>query len=105
MNFIIGKPALSQEEFLQALTSQFPTLAEEVLDEDYAGLIHLQASCLARYANELIWTARLDLLERVFHFFREIIDKVDLDPENALYVSFLEHIEMAGNAANEQAAP
>jgi hypothetical protein len=103
-NFIIVKPMLSQETFLQSLVEQFPELASDVLDEDYAGLIHIQMGCMARYANQLIKQARFDALERLFSFFQNTVDKVDSSTENALYVSFLEHVEMNGDADKSKAA-
>ena len=104
VNFIIVKPLLSQAAFLQSLAEQFPELAPEVLDEDYAGLIHLQMGCMARYANQLIKQARFDTLEKLFGFFQSSVDKVDSSTENALYVSFLEHIEMDGDDEKSTAA-
>ena len=104
MNFIIPTPELSRKDFLQSLTNHFPAIAEEVLGEDYTGLIHLQVACLARYANRLIATARLDELERVFRFFHDTVERVDSDTENALYVSFLEHIDMDGESSLEKEA-
>ncbi|WP_457067285.1 DUF7674 family protein [Hymenobacter sp. UYAg731] len=103
-NFIIVKPPLSQAAFLQSLVEQFPELASDVLDEDYAGLIHLQIGCMARYANQLLKQARFDTLERLFSFFQNTVDKVDSSTENALYVSFLEHVEMNGDDEKSKAA-
>jgi hypothetical protein len=102
MNFIIVKPELSQADFLQLLIMHFPSLEADVLDD--AGLIHLQVASLARYANDCLTMARLDELQRVFEFFHQTIEKVDSATENALYVSFLEHVEMGGDAFINQEA-
>jgi hypothetical protein len=102
MNFIIVKPELSQADFLQLLIMHFPSLEADVLDD--TGLIHLQVASLARYANDCLATARLDELQRVFEFFHQTIEKVDSATENALYVSFLEHVEMGGDAFINQEA-
>lgn len=104
MNFIIVRPNITQEEFLNRLTEVFPEISDEVLDEDYAGLIHLQIACLARYANQLIQHDRFDTLESVFRLFSDTVDEVDSLTENALYVSFLEHIEMEGASAKAREA-
>ncbi len=104
MNFIIVKPSITQEEFLNRLTEAFPEISDEVLDEDYAGLIHLQIACLAKYANQLIQHGRFDTLGSVFRFFSDTVDKVDSLTENALYVSFLEHVEMDGDSAKAREA-
>ncbi|MFD1469205.1 hypothetical protein ACFQ48_13305 [Hymenobacter caeli] len=104
MNFTITKPNISQEEFLNHLVKVFPEISDEVLDEDYADLIHLQIACLARYANQLIQHSRFDVLRRVFSFFSVTVEKVDSDTENALYVSFLEHVEMDGDSVKAREA-
>ncbi|WP_460557143.1 DUF7674 family protein [Hymenobacter daeguensis] len=104
VNFIIVQPLLSRKAFLQLLAEEFPEIAEEVLDEDYTGLIHLQVSCMARYANLLIQNGRFDALEKLFSFFHSVVKKVDSSTENALYVSFLEHVDMDGDSEKAKAA-
>ena len=104
MNFIIRKSRLSQEEFLHCLIERFPSLKAELADEDYKGLIHLQVSVLARYTNKCLSSGQLDELQKVFDFFHQTIEKVDSATENALYVSFLEHIEMEGTSKNVEQA-
>lgn len=104
VNFVIVQPLLSREDFLQLLAKEFPAIAEEVLDEDYAGLIHLQVSPMARYANGLIQAGQFDELERLFNFFHQVVTKVDSVTENALFVSFLEHVDMAGESEKAQHA-
>lgn len=104
VNFVIVKPLLSQEDFLRSLVEQFPELAHEVLDEEYVGLIHLQMGCVARYANALIQQSKFDTLERLFNFFHNTVEKVDSSTENALYVSFLERIEMNEDSAKSREA-
>lgn len=92
------QPLLSREAFLFSLAEAFPEIAEEVLDEDYAGLIHLQISPMARYANQLISARQFETLKKLFDFFHHVVKKVDSVTENALYVSFLEHVDMAGDS-------
>ena len=97
MNFKIVKPEITRDELLKLLAEQFPEIEEELLDEDYSGLIHLQIGLLANYANENIEKARFDELQRIFDFFSDVVDKVDSTTENAFFVSFLEHLNMDGN--------
>lgn len=104
MNFVIAKSLLSQETFLEQLCQQFLEITAEITDEDYAGLIHLQIGCLARYANQLIQHGRFDVLRSLFSFFSNTVNKVDSLTENALYVSFLEHVEMDGDFAKAREA-
>lgn len=104
MNFIIVKPELSRAELIELMVQQFPEIKEDVLDEDYSDLIHLQIGYLADYANNKIGIARFDEVQRVFHFFEKVITKVDSHTENAFYVSFLEHLNMDGNSEKERMA-
>ncbi|QHT66088.1 hypothetical protein GXP67_05100 [Rhodocytophaga rosea] len=69
-------------------------LASELKDEYYQGLIYLQVACLAGYANSCLSAGRLDELKRIIVFFQLTVEKVDTTTENALYVSFLEHLEL-----------
>lgn len=96
MNFTITKANVTTEEFLHYLVESFPGIKEEVLDPDYEGLIHLQIAALARYANDCTDSKNFEELKRVIDFFNVMVDKVDPVTENALYVSFLEHLDFNG---------
>ncbi len=104
MNFVIIKPEISQEEFLRHLIEQFPTLKSEVEDEFCQGLIYLQISYLTHYTNTCVATGRIDEVKRILDFFHETVEKVDTTTENALYVSFLEHLELDAESKNAQEA-
>lgn len=73
-------------------------------DEDYQGLIHLQIACLTRYTNTCVAAGRIDEAGRILDFFHQTVEKVDTTTENALYVSFLEHLELDANNKNAQEA-
>ena len=51
MKFKIAKTQLSTPEFLQLLVEQFPAIKDDVLDEDYKGLITLQVKFFTKYAT------------------------------------------------------
>ena len=104
MNFKIVKPEISRDELLTLLAEQFPEIEEELFDEDYAGLIHLQIGLLANHTNENIEKARFDEIQRIFDFFSVVIEKLDSTTENAFYVSFLEHRNMDGNSEKAKQA-
>ncbi len=101
MKFKIIKSDISRSEFLGILSEQFPEIKEEIEDEDYKDLIHLQVAIFARYANDQLERKRHDELHRIFDFFEKVITKVDSRTENALYVSFLEHVELEKLNKNE----
>jgi hypothetical protein len=100
VNLVPMQPEITRPSFIRLLAERFPAIASDVLDEDYAGLLHLQVSFLADYANDCLAAGRLDELRRVVDFFQEMVTKKDGEVENALYVSFLEHVEMAGDSKN-----
>lgn len=96
MKLKIVNPELSVDEFLQLLVNHFPESTEEVLDPDFIGLIHLQLGGFANYTNKCIETKRFDELKKIFIFFEASVGKVHATVENALYVSFLEHVGFKG---------
>ena len=98
VNFVIVEPEISYPEFIGLLTQQFPVIADDVLDESYEDLPHLQVSFLAKYANHCLATNQLAEFGRTIHFFQQMVDKVDSLVENALYVSFLEYLEIGGQS-------
>ncbi len=78
------------------LVNYFPETKDEVLDQDYLGLIHLQMARFANYANECFETKRFDEINKIFDFIEATVNKVDTEVENALYVSFLEYLDFKG---------
>ncbi|MFM7856566.1 MAG: hypothetical protein ACKO96_32745, partial [Flammeovirgaceae bacterium] len=96
MNFQIVKSELPANEFLKLLVDHFPEIKNEVLDPDYDGLIHLQVGGLYNYANKCVDTKRFDELKKIFDFFEATVTKVHTTVENAVYVSFLEHVDFKG---------
>ncbi|HEK19298.1 DUF7674 family protein [Mucilaginibacter sp.] len=104
MKFKIAKTQLSTPEFLQLLVEQFPAIKDDVLDEDYKGLITLQVKFFTKYANNCISTGRLDEVRRVFEFFEAVLPKIDSDLDNALHVTFLERLNLDDDNVNAREA-
>jgi hypothetical protein len=102
MELIPHQPALTRARFLAELVERFPAVAEDVLEHE--GLIHLQVSAWARYANTCVAHGHLQELARVIDYFQQTVEQVDSTTENALYVSFLEHLEFSGESQNAQLA-
>jgi hypothetical protein len=96
VNFVILKPKITADEFLKYLVKYFPKIREDVLDSSINGLIHLQILQLAQYINNSVNVKEFDELKRAINFFEVTVDKVDSVTENALYVSFLEHLDFNG---------
>jgi hypothetical protein len=106
VNFITVKsePEMSHAQFVSLTAETFPTVAEDILDEFWDGLIHLQVACLKRYANECLAASNLIEFERILRFVDYVLPKVDDSLDNALHVSFIEMLELDGDNPTRQAA-
>ncbi|PAW94196.1 hypothetical protein CKK33_12150 [Mucilaginibacter sp. MD40] len=104
MKFKIYQTQLSTQEFLQLLVEQFPAVKDDVLDEDYEGLITLQVKFFTKYANNCISAGRLDEVRRVFEFFEAVLGKVNSDINNALHVTFLKRLDLDDDNVNAREA-
>jgi spermidine synthase len=102
MELIPYQPKLTQAQFLADLIERFPAVAADVLEEE--GLIHLQVSAWARYANTCLAHGQLEEVARIIEYFQHTVEQVDSTTENALYVSFLEHLEFSGASENAKQA-
>jgi hypothetical protein len=65
------------ENFVNDLINTFPEIKEEVLDEDYEGLITLQIGCFMRFINNAIKANNLVLFKKCMDFIQENINIVD----------------------------
>jgi len=77
---------------IEYLESSFPHLAEEMHDETWDGLLHLQMAVFARWAQEVITSGDQRTWEQVTKVFLKIWRDCHPDVTNALNVSFLEHL-------------
>ncbi len=77
---------------IEHLESTFPHLASEMHDEINDGLLHLQMAVFARWAQEVISTEDSNTWGQVTKAFLTIWRDCDPDVNNALNVSFLEHL-------------
>jgi hypothetical protein len=68
VNFVIVKPEISHADFVRLTAEKFPVIAEDIQDESYDSLIHLQVACLKRYANECLVANNLAEFERILRF-------------------------------------
>jgi hypothetical protein len=60
--------------------------------------MRLQVSSLAHYANQCLSTGQLEELARILAYFYQTVELVDINTENALYVTFLEHLDFEREA-------
>jgi hypothetical protein len=97
-SFITVNDGLTTDQFLILYSEEFPNLESEIYDEGCRDLIYVQIGLLSNYINECIKEGALKEVLRAFIFFERMVNRVNTEVENALYVSFLEHIKMEGDS-------
>ena len=77
-----------------ALWEEFQELREEL--REYEGLLHLQLAALARHTQAAIVAGDLATVRRDFMFVDRVLGHADEFVENAIHVSYLEHVALSG---------
>ena len=93
---------LGHKEFTPALIEAFPELREEVEDEVFAGLLHLEMACFARYTQAAIDAGDDGRLGVCYEFADRFFLAADDELKNAFYVSYLENLHF-GRPGDEKA--
>ena len=75
---------------MAALRDAFPGLVAELDEED--GLLHLETACFARLCQRAIDTGDRVLVRRCFRLARVAAMEGDAGVQNAIGVSFIEHL-------------
>ncbi|MGZ3814024.1 MAG: DUF7674 family protein [Mucilaginibacter sp.] len=94
-----------ENAFLNDLIQEFPTIKEEVMDEDYLGLISLQLGCFRRFTQKAIDTDNLDLIKKCFLFVDENFDIVSAEIKSSLYISYLAKLNFSPKSKVEGLLP
>jgi hypothetical protein len=87
---------LGHKEFTPALIAAFPELQEEVEDEVFRGLLHLEMACFARYTQAAIDARLHERLSECYKFADRFFREADDELKNAFYVSYLENLSFSG---------
>jgi hypothetical protein len=95
----------SINDFINDLVNTFPEIKEEVLDEDYEGLIALQIGCFMRFINNAINANDLVLFKKCMDFIQENINIVDKRIENSLVISCLGKLKIPKKSQIEGLIP
>ena len=93
------------ENFVNDLITTFPEIKEEVLDEDYEGLITLQIGCFMRFINNAIKANDWVLIKKCMDFIQENINIVDKRIENSLVISCLGKLKIPKGSQVEGLIP
>ncbi|MEP6788302.1 MAG: hypothetical protein ABJB40_07720 [Acidobacteriota bacterium] len=92
---------IGKDRFVELALGEFPDLRDEFVE--YDGLLHLQMAAVSHKANDAIGKADWNGLSRIYTFVSQIFDVADSDVENAVYVSFVENLDLHGSVLGEQA--
>lgn len=86
-----------QDLFINELIQLFPSLKEELLDEDYRASITLQMGCFKRFMQEVIAKNDEDKFDAMVDFLTKNLPLVDKRVQNAIYLNFLGKLDFSEN--------
>ncbi len=87
---------IDKDRFVEIVLAEFPQLGEEFVENE--DLLHLQMAAFSHLAKNAIDTNETETLLKCYEIAGKILEKADSDVENAIYVSFLEHLEFDNSA-------
>jgi hypothetical protein len=83
--------SVDRNRFIALLTERFPEIAAEI-DDCSKGLLHLEMATLGRATQAAIDSQDEEVVRRHFRFIDEVFRDASPDVENAVNVSYLEHL-------------
>ena len=81
--------------FIKLLGKHFPEIVDELHDETWEGLLHVQMGVFSRFAQRAIDHQSKALWREITEVFVVVWADCSADVTNALNVSFLEHLEFS----------
>ncbi len=84
---------ITPTQAVDRIEREFPDLADDLHDEDWDGLIHLQVSVFSRCVQAAIDQGDNETFDRASRLFVELFENGDPALVNALNVSLLEHLD------------
>ena len=89
-------------QFVLSLLREFPALREELDDESVKGLLHMEMGCFFRLTQQAIDDEDEATVKKCFQFADSVFHDADSDLTNALYVSYLEHLNFKDGRKRRQ---
>jgi hypothetical protein len=87
--------------FRNLVLNEFPTLQRDF--EEWDGLIYLQASEFMRFTQDAIETRSFEVVSKCFEIAAAALLEGEDSLRNAIYVSFLEHLDLRSDAGKQAA--
>jgi len=85
---------IDRQQLVETVVQQFPSLEEDIREETWVGLVHLEVSSFARYTQQQIDSGNRQELKRCFELARRFILEGTEDVKNAMGVSYVEHLNL-----------
>lgn len=95
----------NRETFVSYLAEKFPSIKDELLDEDYEGLLSLQIGVFRAYTQKSIDTFDNNTALKCFKFVDHVLSEVDNNVENSLVISFLGKLNFIKNPNLKEMLP
>ncbi len=86
-----------QDLFIKELIDLFPSLEEELLDEDYRASITFQMGSFKRFMQEAIAKNDGDKFDAMVDFLRKNLPLVEKRVQNAIYLNFFGKLDFSEN--------
>jgi hypothetical protein len=88
-------------EFQKLVLAEFPTIREDF--EEWHDLIHLQVSEFLAFTQVAIEARNFSVVARCFEIANAALTQGDDSLRNAIYVSYLEHLDLRSDAGKHAA--
>jgi hypothetical protein len=92
---------MNEADFEKLVLSEFPDLREDF--EEWEGLIHLQVSDFCRFTQAAIEAGSFEMVSRCFEIANAALVQGDESLRNAMYVSYLEHLDLRSDLGKQAA--
>lgn len=80
---------MNSEQFIQELCKRFPSLKNDILDEDYQRLFSLQISIFRNYTQSCIDNGDFKKVDECINFIFENFNNLDSKVENSIVLSYI----------------
>jgi hypothetical protein len=83
---------VGRDDVVATLLAEFPNLVEELAEESLVGLLHLEVACFRRYTQTQVEDGNRRELDHCYRIATAFLMDGDEAVKNAIYVSYLEHL-------------
>ncbi len=83
---------MSPHDYMNELRQRFPTLAPTLDQEDWRGLLHIETGRFAAFCQEAIDAGDRELVQKCYSFACHAAMEGTNEVQNAIGVSFVEHL-------------